>query len=253
MLDSNILNYQDGALNTLQKICEDIPVALDSEQLNRPLNDLIPRFIQYMLHNNPALRRYAVGCLNMFLFKGGIPQALISNMDKYLRALFMLAQQDNTKDVKKRVCTAFVNITEVRIDLLSEYMNDIINFILEACQNEEESVALEACEFWNIYCENDNADLNMLKKHLPKLITVLLRTMVYSEMDLQIMGADEPEDNENVVDKPEDIKPTFHKAKLAGNTTDSNHINNSEEDEEDDLGDEDGKHYHSKVEFNRFL
>ena len=53
----------------------------------------------------------------------------------------------------------------------------------------------------------------MLEAFLPKVIPLLLQKMVYSEDDIVIFEAEEQEQNESVPDRPEDIKPIFHKAK----------------------------------------
>lgn len=35
------------------------------------------------------------------------------------------------------------------------YMHDVIKFMLMASQDDDEVVALEACEFWSAYCETE--------------------------------------------------------------------------------------------------
>lgn len=81
-------------------------------------------------------------------------------------------------------------------------------------QDSDELVALEACEFWSAICETRVAK-EYLADYLPRLVPVLLDGMVYTEFDLLVLGADDDED-EAVADRPEDIKPHFHKGKLAG-------------------------------------
>jgi hypothetical protein len=46
MLDSEDYAVCEGAFGALQKICEDSAEMLDSDALNRPLNFLIPKFLQ---------------------------------------------------------------------------------------------------------------------------------------------------------------------------------------------------------------
>lgn len=45
-----------GAFGALQKICEDSAEALDTDALNRPLNILIPKFLQFFKHNSAKIR-----------------------------------------------------------------------------------------------------------------------------------------------------------------------------------------------------
>jgi len=46
----------EGAFGALQKICEDSSEILDSDALNRPLNILIPKFLQFFQHNSSKIR-----------------------------------------------------------------------------------------------------------------------------------------------------------------------------------------------------
>jgi len=46
MLDSEDNSVCEGAFGAMQKICEDSAEMLDSDALNRPLNFLIPKFLQ---------------------------------------------------------------------------------------------------------------------------------------------------------------------------------------------------------------
>ena len=45
-----------GAFGALQKICEDSADVLDSDALNRPLDILIPKFLQFFKHQTPKIR-----------------------------------------------------------------------------------------------------------------------------------------------------------------------------------------------------
>lgn len=55
MADFFFLFYQ-GAFGALQKICEDSAEILDSDMLDRPLNIMIPKFLQFFKHNSPKIR-----------------------------------------------------------------------------------------------------------------------------------------------------------------------------------------------------
>lgn len=45
-----------GAFGALQKICEDSAEILDSDMLDRPLNVMIPKFLQFFKHSSPKIR-----------------------------------------------------------------------------------------------------------------------------------------------------------------------------------------------------
>ena len=72
----------------------------------------------------------------------------------------------------------------------------------------------------------------VLQPHLDKLVPVLVRGMKYSEIDIILLRGDVEED-ENVPDREEDVRPRFHRSKTHHNT------NNDMEDEEDDGLDDD--------------
>lgn len=48
--------FIQGAFGALQKICEDSAEILDSDILDRPLNIMIPKFLQFFKHNSPKIR-----------------------------------------------------------------------------------------------------------------------------------------------------------------------------------------------------
>lgn len=73
-------------------------------------------------------------------------------MDNYMRALFHLTN-DPSKDIRKRVCQAFVILLEVKFQYLQAHMHNVIRYMLMATDDEDDDVALEACEFWSAYCE----------------------------------------------------------------------------------------------------
>lgn len=49
-----------GAFGALQKICEDSPELLDADIENRPLNILIPKFLDFFRHDHPKIRYVCV-------------------------------------------------------------------------------------------------------------------------------------------------------------------------------------------------
>ncbi|XP_034513050.1 transportin-2 [Ailuropoda melanoleuca] len=56
LLNSEDYNTCEGAFGALQKICEDSSELLDSDALNRPLNIMIPKFLQFFKHCSPKIR-----------------------------------------------------------------------------------------------------------------------------------------------------------------------------------------------------
>jgi transportin-1 len=119
-------------------------------------------------------------------------------------------------------------------------------------QDEDEQVALEACEFWLVLADQQIC-LDVLKQHIHTLIPVLVRCMKYSELDIILLKGDLDED-QNVPDREEDIRPRFHKStrhhhaatgnkREVGdganqNENDDQYMNENEENENDDDDDE---------------
>ena len=101
----------EGAFGALQKICEDSAEILDSDNLNRPLNVLIPKFLTFFRHSNPKIRSHAIACVNQFII--GRSQALMLHIDEFIQNLFYLANDDDP-EVRKNVCRAIVMLLEVR-------------------------------------------------------------------------------------------------------------------------------------------
>ena len=90
-----------GAFSALHKICEDCYDQLDSDALDRPLNVLIPKFIQFFSHQSPSIRSlplpslppnvlldvflcrsHAIACVNQFIIT--MPTALVANIVPFI-------------------------------------------------------------------------------------------------------------------------------------------------------------------------
>jgi transportin-1 len=87
MLDSQDYNVCEGAFGALQKICEDSAEALDADTTNRPLEILIPKFLQFFNHSSPKIRSYAIGCVNQFITHRA--KALMSHIDSFLTVIYL--------------------------------------------------------------------------------------------------------------------------------------------------------------------
>jgi hypothetical protein len=175
-----------------------------------------------------------------------MPAALTEHMDVYLQHLFAVAT-DPSEEVRKRVCQALVMLLDVQLEKLMPHMNNVVQYMLMATTDQNELVALEACEFWSAICETKVAK-QALGDFLPQLVPVLLKGMVYSEEDIAVLDQDD-EDDEAQPDRPEDIKPRFHKNRVVGGgggggggdegEAEGDDDDDEEEDEDDDDDDDD--------------
>lgn len=111
----------------------------------------------------------------------------------------------------------------------------ILEYLLMKTQDKSEVVALHACEFWNVLADRDichDALLSYLDRYAGssqpcsvyvlsltflcltnRLVPVLLNAMKLSNDELEFLGFDEPEDNANMADKEEDIRPYTNKGR----------------------------------------
>uniref|UniRef100_A0A8C2AZZ4 Transportin-1 n=1 Tax=Cyprinus carpio TaxID=7962 RepID=A0A8C2AZZ4_CYPCA len=233
LLDSEDYNTCEGAFGALQKICEDSAEILDSDMLDRPLNVMIPKFLQFFKHNSPKIRSHAIACVNQFIISR--TQALMLHIDPFIENLFALAG-DEEPEVRKNVCRALVMLLEVRLDRLLPHMHNIIEYMLQRTQDQDENVALEACEFWLTLAEQPVCK-EVLSGHLPKLIPVLVNGMKYSEIDIILLKGDVEED-EAIPDNEQDIRPRFHRSRTVAQQHEGGDSIEEEEDDEDDLDDD---------------
>ncbi|OXB72681.1 UNVERIFIED_CONTAM: hypothetical protein H355_012375, partial [Colinus virginianus] len=233
LLDSEDYNTCEGAFGALQKICEDSAEILDSDVLDRPLNIMIPKFLQFFKHSSPKIRSHAVACVNQFIISR--TQALMMHIDAFIENLFALAT-DEEPEVRKNVCRALVMLLEVRMDRLLPHMISIVEYMLLRTQDQDENVALEACEFWLTLAEQPICK-DVLCRHLTKLIPVLVNGMKYSEIDIILLKGDVEED-EAIPDSEQDIRPRFHRSRTVAQKHEEDGIEDRDDDD-DEIDDDD--------------
>ncbi|EQC25300.1 hypothetical protein SDRG_16823 [Saprolegnia diclina VS20] len=234
-------NGVEGAFGALSKICEDHADKLESPSLpTRPLTLLVPIFLKYFHHPKAEFRRDALNCINQVILI--MPASLVVNMDSFLQGISHLTQ-DPSSAVRKLVCQSIVILLEVNMQVLMPHFTSIVQFILRSTSDDDENVALEACEFWSSICDLPShlfKDVKpVLSQTLPHLIPLLLTRMVYSEETISMFEIEEQEQNESVPDRPEDIKPIFHKAKPQENRGNTDEDGDDDEDDGDMDDDED--------------
>lgn len=83
MLDSPDYNVCEGAFGALHKICEDSADLLEADQHTKPLNILIPKFLQFFNHSSSKIRSYAIGCVNQFIIQRS--PSLMDHIDSFLQ------------------------------------------------------------------------------------------------------------------------------------------------------------------------
>ncbi|KAJ0412082.1 hypothetical protein ATCC90586_004002 [Pythium insidiosum] len=207
-LDSGDEHAVAGAFSALVKICEDSALMLEKSP-SRPLDQLVPKLLQFFAHPREEFRRDALDCLNNVLIYQ--PVALIVAMPQFLEGISHLTQ-DSSPQVRRLVCKSIIILLEVGVHHLAPHLDSIIQFILRASQDPEDDVAIEAIEFWAAFCDVPQFEQiqGSLEPYLPQIVELLFNRMVYSEEDVAEFEAEEQSQMENVPDRPEDIKPIFH-------------------------------------------
>jgi transportin-1 len=165
---------------------------------------MIPKFITFTEHPNEKYRSQSISCLNSFIITA--PPSFSTNIDAFIQALFQRAA-DPSAEVRKAVCQALTLLLTARADKVVPELKNVADFMLYSCQDGDEAVALEACEFWLSFAEAEELKEH-LRPFLPRVAPVLLNGMVYTEEDLIWLEGDE--EDAAVPDRPEDIKPKFY-------------------------------------------
>lgn len=216
---------QEGATGALAKICEDSCHILDTEYNGqRPLDFIVPKFIALTGAESSKVRANALHCLNQIILTK--TQSFLIHIDEFLSRLFALAS-DQDPSVRRNVCTAFAYVLEARPDKIVPHLDGCVNYCLHSINESEDEVALEACEFL-LSLATSEIPPELIQPHLSNVLPVLLKSMVYSEMDIFLM---DNKDDADVEDRDEDIKPTNAKIK------DTHNAKNDDEEEEDEDGD----------------
>jgi transportin-1 len=207
---NNVSNQaQEGSMNALLKICEDNRKALDRQyQGQRPLGFLFPKLLELTTSSLARVRADALASMNVFIPER--PEAVTSNLDALLQQLFSLAS-DPSDEVRKHVCRAFVHIADIAPEKIVPHMEGLVEYMVTQQRNPENAeLALDAAEFWLCVGEDENMR-DHLGPYLPKIVPVLLASMVYSEDE--ILRLEGEEEDYELDDRQEDIRPTFASSK----------------------------------------
>lgn len=200
-----------AAFNVLEKACEDYPRKLDVEIAGaRPLDFMVPKFLALAEHPNAKMRAHAIACLAYFVPINS--QSLYIHIDAFIATLFKRAADDDA-NVRRHVCQSLVLLLASKPDKLIPEMNNVAEYMLYSTRDQNETVALEACEFWLTFAEDPELAPS-LQNLLPKVAPVLLECMIYGEDDLLWLDSDA--EDANVPDKESDIKPRHYGQKSHG-------------------------------------
>ncbi|CAM9650934.1 unnamed protein product [Phaeothamnion confervicola] len=213
MLDSGEPVLVAGALDAVLKLCEESADELDSENLGRPLNALVPRLLVQFQSADTRAAAAAVAAVTALLPQA--PAALILRTNELLHALASVSRSPDA-NLRAKVCTAFLTVLEVNGEALAPFMPQVCEVMLAALTDPDSAVALEAGEFFHATCAVGNESGNgleaCLEPLLPRLVPALLGRMAY-DAEERAQFESEPQDNADVPDRPEDVRPMFHRSR----------------------------------------
>lgn len=235
-----MLTVPQAAFNVLEKACEDYPRKMDVQiGGTRPLDFMVPKFLILSEHPSSKMRAHAIACLSYFVPIGS--QSLYAHIDNFIATLFKRASDDDAS-VRRHVCQSLVLLLASRPEKLMPEMSNVAEYMLYSTRDRNETVALEACEFWLTFAEDPDLSMH-LQPLLPKVAPVLLECMIYGEDDLLWLDSDA--DDAAIPDKDTDIKPRHYGQKSHGFERDGTEEENkarvgaygeeiTDDDEEDD-------------------
>ena len=189
-------------------MCEDSAERFSEEEVSQ----LLEPCIMFFRSSHPKLRGLSLNSVNSIILMQN--DAIGTHIDHFLANLFALGQ-DSDSEVQKQLCRALTLLLESHIEQIANQLPEIAEFMLIKTQDPLIDIALEACEFWLAFAESPDMCRKYVEPMLPRLFPVLLKCMRYTPEEIISMKGD-VEDDANVPDKDEDIKPRFHKAKTHG-------------------------------------
>jgi len=212
MLDGPDADHQLSAMYVFEKACQDYPRKFDIDfNGQRPLDFMVPKFLALSEHPRHEIRAHCIMALDQFIPIGS--QSLYAHIDDFIRTLFKRAS-DTDVVVRRNVCLGLVNLLGSRPEKLMPEINNVAEYMIFSTQDKNETLALEACEFWLTFAEDEDL-VDYLRPLVPKIAPVLLQCMIFSEDELLWLDADK-DDDAAVPDRDQDIKPRHFTGKTHG-------------------------------------
>ncbi|NXX35741.1 TNPO1 protein, partial [Nicator chloris] len=228
LLDSEDYNTCEGAFGALQKICEDSAEILDSDVLDRPLNIMIPKFLQFFKHSSPKISLYKSLWMPFLPLQHVDRTTQLGIVSKQIsKELLGFAGRNYVSNQKIQDCILIVSLIFLGKLLLGIFSTkDSSSEFFEKFKLPPLSP-----QVWD-YC--------VLLLICPVLlIPVLVNGMKYSEIDIILLKGDVEED-EAIPDSEQDIRPRFHRSRTVAQPHEEDRIEDDDDDDDDnDLDDDD--------------
>ncbi|KAM7268122.1 hypothetical protein ACFE04_010288 [Oxalis oulophora] len=191
------IHVKQATLETLGYLCEEIsPDILDQDHVNKILTAVVQGM--NATEGNNDVRLAATRALYNAL---GFAQVNFNNDMERDYIMRVVCEETLSPEVKIRQAAfeCLVSISTIYYEKLAPYIQDIFNITAKAVKQDEESVALQAIEFWSSVCDEETDILGeygseftgdseipcfyFIKKALPALVPMLLETLLKQEED----------------------------------------------------------------------
>lgn len=185
---------KQATLETLGYVCEEVSYKdLEQDQVNAVLTAVAQGMSQ--AEHTSEIRLAAVKALYNAL---GFAQANFENqMERdYIMSVLCEAAVSKEVDIRQAAFECFVAISSIYYEYLEPYMEKLFTLTANAINNDEESVALQALEFWSSICDeeieileeygnsgNSFAHSQLIQKALTMLVPMLLDTLLKQDED----------------------------------------------------------------------
>ena len=147
----NSVSLLDGSMHCLSLLCEDCGHELLHHD-DKPFNVLVPLLVQLTGHGDAGIRKRSLDFLVNIIPLGCV--AIDENVHSLLNAL-SARMSDDDPTVRVAVCQALTEIVQQHLVNIVPMLGPIFQFFLHATQNDpNEDVALQACTFWQMFCDN---------------------------------------------------------------------------------------------------
>eukprot|EP01059_Diplonema_ambulator_P029940 TRINITY_DN4996_c0_g1_i1.p1 TRINITY_DN4996_c0_g1~~TRINITY_DN4996_c0_g1_i1.p1 ORF type:complete len:916 (+),score=299.22 TRINITY_DN4996_c0_g1_i1:61-2808(+) len=234
-----------GSVKAISHICEDCIEELIEGDAPKA-GSMLPHLLAQFSHPDPLVREQCLwaavhlctGAHAVILIKDEnqdelkLPPCIVQNLQPLLEGAMKLAMEGPS--TQTAVCRFIVFIAETNVHLLVPHLKDTLEYILmiqEKYCTTNETVALEACDFWTVIVEEFYSH-PLMQSLLPRIVSVLLKGMPYNEAEASGLLQD---DDVNLPDREENIKPTWVKSSQK-EMEDSEDEEDEEDDDDDAVG-----------------
>lgn len=200
----------DGALLAIVILFEDAPDKLAMDPL-RPTHIIVPLLLELFRAPQETPRLNSITALNS-LITSPYNEPLLLHMSTFLSGLGVLAV-DPIPAIRRAVCQALVLLVSSHGESLQSCFPDICAFMLRSVLDNDESVAIEACEFWLALLDEPLAHA-VLQEQLHTLVPTCISRLRLTQAQVDR----EREDEEAQADGSKDIKFPSRRKSNRGST-----------------------------------